>query len=80
MEEPTVLVIPAWIHAGAILKGKSPDDGRFWVKEVTSGNPSGVSIVKILRVGLGDTLRMSIAEVYDRFEPTGQRSTLPPRK
>mgnify|MGYP001594980090 CR=1 FL=1 len=76
--EPTTCVPALWLHAGAYLKSKTGEIGDFWVKTVSLGPTPEECVVRIFRVGLGDTLRRTVPEVYEQFEPTGRQSVLPP--
>lgn len=80
-EDPIVYMYPDWLRAGIYLRDRSlsADQKEFWVKSIESGGSAETTIVRLLRISLGDTLRLTVAEVVARFEPTGSNSSLPPR-
>jgi hypothetical protein len=81
-EDPIVYVYPEWLRAGIYLRDRSPSsdqDKGYWVKSIESGEDAETTIVRVLRIGLGDTLRLTIPEFLAKFEPTGRNSSLPPR-
>jgi hypothetical protein len=82
-EDPRVYVYPDWLRAGIYLRDRSPSSSQakenYWVKSIESGEGEDTTIVRLLRISLGDTLRLTVPEVLAKLEPTGRNSSLPPR-
>lgn len=82
-EDPRVYVYPDWLRAGIYLRDRSSSSNQakenYWVKSIESGEDAETTIVRVLRIGLGDTLRLTVPELLVRLEPTGRNSSLPPR-
>jgi len=81
-EDPIVYTYPNWLRAGIYLRDRSPNSNQgkgYWVKSIEDGDGEEDTIVRVLRIGLGDTLRLTIPELLAQYEPTGRNSSLPPR-
>jgi hypothetical protein len=79
-EDSIVYKYPDWLRVGVYLRDRSSDADQkgYWVRSIESGGDAESTIVRVLRIGLGDTLKLTIPELLARMEPTGRNSSLPP--
>jgi hypothetical protein len=78
-EGSTTYVLPEWLYVGAVLRKPPESRGNYWIRDIELGYPGEEAFIRVLKISLGETLRLPPLEVMRDFEPSGRRSTLPPK-